>query len=324
MADPGGQGGRSGAQHGQPQTADQQAARAGPGGVGAALEYRDSSGVLHRHPLEGDGPVTIGRGPEVDVSLPWDPNVSSLHAEARCVGGHWVITDEGISRNGTFVNGDRLSGRRRIRHGDAIRVGHTTLAFADAKGRRRESSTVVDTERSISTRTFVFTDLVGSTELMARLGDDAADRLREEHFAALREACSLHRGEQVKSMGDGLMLAFTSALGAVSAAAVMHQRTAAHRAKPGEEPLALRIGVSSGEASSVEGDYFGTPVVVAKRLCDRAGPGQTLVSDVVRWLVGTRGGCRFTSLGPVRLKGIAEPVSVFELDWDDVTPTGDP
>ena len=79
--------------------------------------------------------------------------------------------------------------------------------------------------------------------------------------------------------------------------------------------MGLRIGLNAGEAISAEGDYFGRPVVVAKRLCDRAGWGQILVSDLVRSLVGTTGEHRFIALGALELKGFADPVMAFGLDW---------
>ncbi|MCW3057078.1 MAG: hypothetical protein JWO21_1047 [Solirubrobacterales bacterium] len=287
------------------------------------LLYRDDSGAEHVYVLEADRAVTIGRGEEVDVSLPWDPSVSSVHAEASRLGSHWLISDEGISRNGTFVNDERVGGRRRLRHGDAIRVGHTTLAFKDTGAAQRGATTVIDAMSAMGTVTLLFTDLVGSTELMEQLGDDAGDRLRREHFAMLRESAREHSGQEVKSLGDGLMVAFPSAVSAVNCAITMQQRIVVQNDATKGQAMRLRIGLNAGEVVSAEKDYFGTPVVVAKRLCDRADAGQTLLSDVVRVLVGRRGDYRFNSLGELRLKGIGDPVMAFELDWrlDDGEPS---
>jgi pSer/pThr/pTyr-binding forkhead associated (FHA) protein len=74
-------------------------------------------------------PLSIGRGPSAGVALTWDTEVSRLHAVLECVGGEWTISDEGLSRNGSFVNGERLLGRRRLDDGDAIAVGHTVIVF---------------------------------------------------------------------------------------------------------------------------------------------------------------------------------------------------
>jgi pSer/pThr/pTyr-binding forkhead associated (FHA) protein len=76
--------------------------------------------------------VTIGRGPGVDIALDWDEHVSAVHAEIAALGAEWTIADEGLSRNGTFVNGQRLHGRRRLRVGDVIRLGETTLLYTSA------------------------------------------------------------------------------------------------------------------------------------------------------------------------------------------------
>src|SRR4051812_24920632 len=73
--------------------------------------------------------LTIGRSHGTDVRLGWDDRVSRVHAALERVGAAWAIVDDGLSRNGTWVNGDRLTGRRRLRDGDTLRVGDTVLAF---------------------------------------------------------------------------------------------------------------------------------------------------------------------------------------------------
>jgi class 3 adenylate cyclase/tetratricopeptide (TPR) repeat protein len=164
------------------------------------------------------------------------------------------------------------------------------------------------------TVTLLFTDLAGSTELLSRLGDDAAEQLRRTHFGLLREAAAHHAGHEVKSLGDGLMVAFPSALRAVECAVAMQQAIAGHN-EENAQPLGLRVGVNAGEAITEEDDYFGTAVVVAKRLCDRAEAGQILLSELVHSLVGSRGGHRFHPLGPLSLKGLADPVMACEVAW---------
>ena len=99
------------------------------------LLYRDGAGeqvVLQLDPARER--VSIGRRTSNDVSLPWDGEVSRVHAELTRMGGYWVVCDEGMSRNGTFVNGERVRGRRRLRGGDAISVGDTLIAFCAAPG----------------------------------------------------------------------------------------------------------------------------------------------------------------------------------------------
>lgn len=73
--------------------------------------------------------LTIGRGGGVDLALDFDETVSTLHAELERLGRHWVASDDGLSRNGSFVNGERIRGRCRLRNGDELKLGSTTLTF---------------------------------------------------------------------------------------------------------------------------------------------------------------------------------------------------
>jgi pSer/pThr/pTyr-binding forkhead associated (FHA) protein len=107
------------------------------------LRYVDEEGRSREFLLTGTSSrVTVGRSPDSDLPLAWDAEVSRLHATVEWVGGSWTIVDDGLSRNGTYVNGERIRGRRRLRAGDGIRVGHTLLAFREY-GRRRDESTRV-------------------------------------------------------------------------------------------------------------------------------------------------------------------------------------
>ena len=73
--------------------------------------------------------ITIGRGPSNDVGLPWDGDVSRVHAELVRIADDWAVVDDGLSRNGTFLNGERVERRRRLRDGDELRCGQTSLRF---------------------------------------------------------------------------------------------------------------------------------------------------------------------------------------------------
>jgi predicted component of type VI protein secretion system len=78
--------------------------------------------------------LTIGRSPSSDLPIVWDPSVSRLHAQLERIGTAWTLSDEGLSRNGSFVNGTRVCGRRRLRDSDAIRVGATVIVYRSATG----------------------------------------------------------------------------------------------------------------------------------------------------------------------------------------------
>lgn len=91
--------------------------------------------------LQGER-LSVGRSETNDVALPWDPEVSRLHAELECIAGEWTVIDDGLSRNGTFVNGTRTGGRSRLRDGDTVRVGSTTISFRNPVAEATSEQTV--------------------------------------------------------------------------------------------------------------------------------------------------------------------------------------
>ena len=160
----------------------------------------------------------------------------------------------------------------------------------------------------------LMTDLVGSTAMADRVGPEAAEQLRAEHFGLLRGALERTGGREVKNLGDGLMVVFLSVAQSLLCAAEMQQAVEA-RNRRSEEQLGVRVGLSLGEATVGEGDYFGEPVVESARLCAHAASGQIVVNALVRQLAGSRDGHSFQSLGDLELKGISEPVQAFQLQW---------
>jgi len=94
------------------------------------LLYRDVEKAQCLLELEGDR-ISVGREPGNDVHLGWDPEASRVHALLERVGGRWTVTDDQLSRNGTFVNGTRIRGRRRLSDHDVIRFGSTSVYFRD-------------------------------------------------------------------------------------------------------------------------------------------------------------------------------------------------
>ena len=160
---------------------------------------------------------------------------------------------------------------------------------------------------SSRTLSVLFTDVVGSTQLMLRPGS-AADELRATHFADLQGALTVHSGREVKTLGDGVMAVFDSATDAVACAVTMQQQATRLR-------IRLRVGISAGDVTCTADDYFGQPVVEASRLCDAAGAGGVLVAGTIRGLLGQRGIHRLTSPGELHLKGLAEPVVTWNVEW---------
>ena len=114
------------------------------------LVYRGEEGAQHIVGLDDDAPASIGRSPDCDVSLTWDPEVSRLHAELSRVGDQWVLVDDGLSSNGTFVENERIAGRRRLKDGDVFRIGGTAIAFRYPQGRGTATTRVAQPVTAVS------------------------------------------------------------------------------------------------------------------------------------------------------------------------------
>lgn len=162
--------------------------------------------------------------------------------------------------------------------------------------------------------TVLFTDLVGSTKLASTLTPVGADEVRRVHFGALRQAVNATEGTEVKNLGDGLMIAFHATTPSLACAVAMQQAIERHN-RTASIPLAIRIGISTGDVTVEDGDYFGDPVVEASRLCAVAQGGQILTTDIVRGLA-RRSGHNFVLERELDLKGLPEPVVAWEVAWE--------
>jgi len=153
--------------------------------------------------------------------------------------------------------------------------------------------------------TILFAELVGAASLFERRGDEAADDVRREHFTALRHAVGERGGREVRSTGNGLMVAFSSAVAAVRCAVDMQ------RATTGD--LQLCVGLDAGEPLPDGEDLYGTPVIIASRLCDAAGPSEILASEVVCRIAGPRLTELIEPAGALRLRGISQRVTASRI-----------
>ena len=166
----------------------------------------------------------------------------------------------------------------------------------------------------------LFTDMVGSTALASGLAPDTADELRRGHFSVLRQAVVEAGGTEVKNLGDGLMVVFASTSAALSCAVGMQQGIERDN-RSREQTVGLRVGLSGGEVTREEGDYFGDPVIEAARLCASCEGGQILAADVVRAMAGRRSRHECNPVGPLALKGMPDPVETVEVRWEPLSGT---
>ena len=161
-----------------------------------------------------------------------------------------------------------------------------------------------------STATILFTDVVGTTVLRARIGEGAAHRLFIGHQRTIGQLIARHGGRVIKTGGDGVMAAFDAASEAVNAAIVLQE------ALSEESPdLFARIGIAAGDVGWEDDDCFGLPAVTAERLRAIAESGEILVSQTVRLLAGDRAGDRYEHRGTIEVKGRPEPVDAFAVGW---------
>jgi class 3 adenylate cyclase len=159
-----------------------------------------------------------------------------------------------------------------------------------------------DDRHDTGIRSILFTDIVGSTEMTSRYGDEAAMAMLDVHDHIVRTAIGANGGREVKHTGDGIMAAFNSAACSVKSACQIVGKLGDHNQSGPQYPVTVHIGISAGEPVEQHEDLFGSSVQLAARLCAQAEPGQILVSSVVADLCIGKG-LKFLDAGQCKLKG---------------------
>jgi len=227
-----------------------------------------------------------------EIDAPFEASIASVRlAEAHAATGDTEAAKlELASARTTF---ERLGAMPELKRADAL------------------LATVAGPARSRELRTFMFTDIVGSTALVEAIGDDAWHDLLRWHDETLRGCFDRHAGEEVHRTGDGFFVAFDDATAALACAAEIQRSLADHRRDHGFAP-GVRIGLHSAEATKTRGDYEGAGVHAAARIAALANGGEVLAS--VETLDGIEGVVA-DEAREVTLKGLAEPVRVAAVDW---------
>jgi adenylate cyclase len=163
----------------------------------------------------------------------------------------------------------------------------------------------------------VFADLVGSTGIFERLGDETAGRFVTQLTTALAKIFEQHQGRVVKLLGDGLFVVFTEESLAITACIAIQERLLQKPVRPGGigQPVKMQMGIESGEVVEIEGDCYGDAVNSAARLADLAGADQILTTQRVRDAVPPPQQGKLRSLGPMYLRGKNEATEVFRVEW---------
>jgi class 3 adenylate cyclase/pimeloyl-ACP methyl ester carboxylesterase len=172
-----------------------------------------------------------------------------------------------------------------------------------------------------SLRTVLFTDIVGHTEMMQRLGDTKGRDVLREHERITRETLKQHGGAEVKTMGDGFMASFGSVTSALDCAIALQRAFAAHTGSM-PEPLHVRVGLNAGEPIEEDGDLFGATVILASRIAAKAGAGEILIPEPVRHLLAGKSFV-FSDRGEFAMKGFDDAVRLYEVRWRPWVAAGD-
>ena len=161
--------------------------------------------------------------------------------------------------------------------------------------------------------TICFSDIVGYTEMTDRLGDHRTHELLRSHTAMLRKELIINRGAEVKSEGDGFMLAFRDPVDALAFAVAFQRALDAHEWPEEVGALRVRIGVHRGEVIREADDFFGRTVIIGARVAASAGAGEVLVTDEVRKAAGDD--FTFGEVRELTLKGLSTTYPAAPLDW---------
>ncbi|MEX2557224.1 MAG: AAA family ATPase [Actinomycetota bacterium] len=158
----------------------------------------------------------------------------------------------------------------------------------------------------------VFSDIEGSTQMAERLGDERWIAVVRRHNEIVRERLAVHRGTEVKALGDGFMLAFPTPSDAIACAVDIQRAFAVHNASHPDEPIRVRVGVHTGQAIREGEDFYGKTVIVAARIAAEARGGEILVSSAARERAGkvTTDETRDTEL-----KGLSGRHDLFRVAW---------
>jgi class 3 adenylate cyclase len=278
-------------------------------------------------------PIEVGR--DCDGVLLADVELSRRHLRLGVTAGRVTVQDLG-STNGTTIDDNPIVGPTGVRAGEVVKFGRCTIevvasngAFARSAsedvvrqtsidvvaGAAVASGSIPDAVPAGGTLTIVFSDIEQSTRRAVELGDERWLELIGFHNALIRRHVARYCGYEVKSQGDGFMLAFSSARSALLFSIDVMRALENHARSRPTDAVRIRVGMHTGEAIIEDGDLFGKPVVLASRIANQARGGEILVSSLVREIVESRGDLTFGESRRVELKGLSGEHTLHAVDW---------
>ena len=235
-----------------------------------------------------------------------------LAVAAMKSGAHDYIMKNNLARLGPAVE-------REMREAEVRRARKVAEEQRQTLARELEQA-YTQLERRVReiTASIMFTDLQDSTQMLTRLGDEENQTLLASHGKIIREQLDKYGGQEVKTTGDGFMIAFYSARKAVTCAVEIQKEIQAFNLQNPDRQLKVRIGLNLGEVIKEEDDYFGSAVVVAARIMDESTGGQILVSDLLRQVAAgpSNSEHEYSDFGLRTLKGFDEEEHIFEVLWE--------
>lgn len=264
---------------------------------------------LDRHDLSGLTAADIAEAHRKDLELQGPYGVRFLT--------YWF--DQGRGNAFCLIDAPDIETAMRVHdeaHGEVARdVIAVDLSAVEAfLGRIADPAPVAGGEPEVDSafRAVMFTDIVESTAMTARLGDTRAVEMVRAHDSLVRRALKATGGREIKHTGDGIMAAFDDVVSAVQAARNIQAAFAAFNLASAEK-LRVRVGLHAGEPVEDSNDLFGSTVQMAARLCAEAAADTIFISDAVRSALPGTVAC--TPRGSRALKGFSAPVPLYEVAW---------
>jgi class 3 adenylate cyclase len=248
----------------------------------------------------------------------YEDDVPAAVAELRKALRHWTELEapfEAAQSRGWLAlahrrSGDEASALLELRAAQESFVRLGAVREAERCDELIDAATVAGGRRV--TRAFMFTDIVGSTDLIGTIGDEAWKDVVRWHDETLRTMIGSHRGEVVRTTGDGVFASFADADAALDCAIAIQRRLTEHRRRHGFAPQ-VRIGVHAAEATEIDDDYAGLGVHEAARVGALAEGGEILAT--VSTVADAGGSLATKDERDVSLKGLPDPVRVVSIVW---------
>ncbi len=217
-------------------------------------------------------------------------------------------------RIGMLADAERLSALRRPAQEPIAALSWTSLDSV-AQSVEQERPDLRPAAAPDGTVTIMFSDIEDSTVMTDQLGDQRWLELLRRHNAIIRRHVGKYGGFEVKSQGDGFMVAFSSARSAIRCAIAIQRDFAVRNQRAAERPLRVRIGLHTGEVIREAEDFFGKNVILAARIASCAHGDQILVSELVKEIVASTREFEFGESRDEYLKGLKEPQRLCEIEW---------